>query len=405
MVIFLENILCLSAFLLAAILIVLIERKLWQTYVTPVTLSVVPLAAMLSLSVVLSSCGVLTEFYPKTTLFLLYSIILFELPSIMCNSFYKKRSKNHTTNPMRTYWLVFIVSIIFILIYGVFINRSLASVNANIGTDDFAAQTAAGGLFAHVRSLLIGMLTIWICLYEKKNRIFPIIFIFAIIAFTFINQVKGWIVMPVLAGLILRVILNKTKFNLPIVLTTVILGILVFYLSYYFALVIGNNNRMNTEINDFILNHIVHYLTSGIMGLNHYLHSNIIEPIDLKRLFIPFVNLFHALTGGELYDPEMMAGRSFVYTGVGMSNTRTLYGSAYIFIGAWFYPVYIMAVSFLMYIINIIALNKRNIFITAIFAWFCATIFMSWFDSYYQLFTTFEVPFILFIFYFIDKFR
>ena len=261
------------------------------------------------------------------------------------------------------------------------------------GTDDFADEFSGHGLWAHIRTLLIPLLILMLYQVGKGCRWLwiPIILMLTL---QFVNMVKGTIVIPIFAALLMRLYTGKTKMNLKLILIVIGLAVLVFFLIYIVIPIMGNGSEADMKLVQFVGEHIVHYFTSGTMGWSFDLDQNMPDRKDFEYIVAPIVNIVHSIRGEELVS---VVNRHYWCTGTDittLTNVRTFFGTLYIYSDAWQFITYTLGLSTFIYAWKVAALIKRNIYINIILFYYCGLLMMGWFEFYFFHLDAIEIPLI-----------
>lgn len=384
------GLLILISFLIEVGVLFYLEEKAWNTIYTPLNFLMLPYVLVLFVTIIISGNWVVDFHYPSI-LYWNVGLLLFAIPSYALSYVIRKNGKP-VYNPISDEGISDVVVVITVLMCLAFLYRlkqTLGSSTATIGTDDFGMDYDGHGLWAHlskINSLLL-VLCIYYVSHEKRWLWIPILlFIF----FAFIHQVKGWIIIPCLAGLGLRLYTGKTHLTARLMLFIIIGGIMVFLISYVMSLVIGQNAVFGTTIIEFIVRHFVHYLTSGTMGFSMDMTAGFPDRGSFQILCAPFVNIINLLSGSdEIVTP---INSLYYFTGINYTNTRSMFGTMAINSNAIQFAGATLVISFYSYALKAISVRFNNIYVNAILFYQCALLSMGWFDYYYGQLDSIEVP-------------
>ena len=108
-----------------------------------------------------------------------------------------------------------------------------------------------------------------------------------IVIFLFVGvlyNVKGWMIIPCVAGLALRLYSGKTKLKLSFVLYLLLGGLGVFMFAYLvLPMIAAEKEEVTTDMLTYVFEHFIHYLTSGTMGLSVDMQLGFLMQVILKR--------------------------------------------------------------------------------------------------------------------------
>ena len=134
-------------------------------------------------------------------------------------------------------------------------------------SDDFADKTSTFGPWAHVFVIVIALEIFCFQLISRK-RWWLIFGILLCVLYGVIAQVKGWVLIPIFAGIFVNIFSNRLKLNFKKIGSVCLIGFGFFFLSYYLSLVVSKNEQFSDDVLFFIFKNFTHYLTSGVLGLN-----------------------------------------------------------------------------------------------------------------------------------------
>ncbi|MCF8714888.1 oligosaccharide repeat unit polymerase [Joostella atrarenae] len=251
----------------------------------------------------------------------------------------------------------------------------------NISNEEFATSFAGGGIFGY-SLIMLRYLLIYLVIKVKKRELFSIVAIFLILIFNLLYQVKGWLLLPVLAGLIVRYgMLNDKKGISKKMLKKIILialfGFSFFAISYYFSL--GSKVKFS-----FIFTHFFNYLWSGLIGLSEYLKSDLQIGGKVYKIFNPLNSLINNLLGDPVINPINSNFLNIYELYFRGSNVSNFFGTIYINSGLFNFFLIIFIFSLVNYGCFIFYLLKKNIFSLILYSFLGIGLFFGWFDLYYQ---------------------
>lgn len=397
-----ENVLILSSFLVEVVVLFFCEKKLWGTVITPLNSLMIPYTIVLLITVSLPKSLGFVEFYYPSILIWSVGLVVFFIPSLLLALWSYKMNIDfdyHVKEPISTKPLViFSILLLFFFAFRFFFAQRMAQVA--IGSKEFASDFSNFGVFGHIMVSLLALEILWIFMYSKGKRIY--LFILAgIIIITVLNQVKSWMLIPILAGLLMRILTNKTRLKVKIIIPIIIGGFAFFYLSNYLTLVIAGDSELSLDLTEWISVHFLHYLTSGLMGLSVDAQQGLWETSDPSMIFSPFINFIQLFIGNPLGSP---VNPFFLDSGVDGTNVRTFFGTIFLYLPMYFSVIYVLLISFVFYQFRMLNLLTKNICIAMLDIWFCILLFMGWFDFYFQTLNSLEVPFWIVLLMFFNNF-
>lgn len=384
-----------------------LEKRMWQTWLTPLMFLMVPYTVVLLVSVLLAGKLGLERFYFPSVLPWIIGLALFMLVSSLAwwltrrrGAVLKKKDVSFAV-PEHLPKLILAVSgvcCIFLVIKILCLCRQ----GVRMGSEEFGYMFGGYGWAGHLVVLGMALLVLLIPLLDvrlggksgKAKLMAAGVWtaFFAWLFFLFVNQVKSWIILPLIAGCILRVFSRKgKKTDIRMVLGAALGCAGIFFMSYILIYLAGgtaaDGKSFGGQLMD-ISKLFVHYFTSGTMGLSIDMQRGILEQHDWHFILTPLYNIWYSLAGQPLvsgYNPE------FIYTGLDYTNVRTLFGTLYVFSGGGGLVLFGLLGAVASYIFFSLY-RQGKLWALACYAWSCTILFMGWFDTYTQLLTTWEIP-------------
>lgn len=390
-----------------------LEKKAWNTLYTPLNFLMIPYVIVLLLSVCVAGRGGFVAFYYPSILVWNIGLLLFAIPSFVFAVSFRgylipqKGRKNspkymvaETNLPNKSIlqteafsFALFCVGMALCMLF-IWHFRAVASHSTEfIGSDQFAEDFSGHGLWAHLRMMLIPIFILSIYFVSKRQwylwlLILPTLFVM------FINQVKGWIVIPIIAGFFMRLYVGKTRLSLRLILSVVVGGALVFLISYVFLPVLGKQGTVNNELYEFVFNRFTSYLTAGVFGFSQDAYLNFPDKGEFDILISQFVNLAKTAVGDkDLLSPVnkyLLQHCSDV--AAAPTNVRTLFGTIYIYTNWLSFTLYTLVLSTMMYMLKVFASYCKNVYVNGIFFFECSLLAMGWFEFYFFHLTVIEIP-------------
>ena len=235
---------------------------------------------------------------------------------------------------------------------------------------------------------------------DKKHRYIWLIILLQLVLL-FIHKVKGWIFIPVIAGMIMRVCSGKNRLSFRFILFMVLGAIGVFFIIYIVSLVLGQNVEFGGKLVGFIFRHVIHYLTSGVLGLSEDMVHGIPDRGSYEIVIAPFVNIARIVTG----NPEQVSTLNpyFFFTGFNLTNVRTLFGSIYINSNPLSFIMTVFGLSVIIHAVKLVSVKYNNIYTNLVLFYMCSLLFMGWFDTFFSQLAVLEVPVMIFLLWFLDR--
>ncbi len=390
------NIVILISFLIEVVVLLKLEKVLWDTYYTPLNFLMIPYTGVVLINILLPVNLDFYPFYFPSILVWSIGLIFFFIPSLLLGLIYNKYKpeKKEFSDPA-TFKPLYIIGFVLLAFTLFYLYGKTLSLEDIIGSDEFADETLAKGVWAHIREVLLAVMILSIY-FVNKNRAWLFILIFGVFIVSITYQVKGWIIIPVFAGIIMRLVAGKFTLKLKYVLYAVIGGFAVFFLSNYLLHVFAvDDGELDSNLMEFIYNHSIFYLTSGTAGLGMDLKAGILEQARPEYIFAPFHNLLSLIDGRSLVVPI-----NSLYIDIGWmgSNVRTFFGTLYINLGLLGTICYVLIFSTIIYGLLFRIKHKPSLWALSIISFVSGLLFMGWFDFYFASLAVIEIPLILLFF-------
>ena len=382
------------------IMLAFIEKKLWNTYYTPLNFLMIPYFIVMNISVLTVNIYDLYPFYAESLYVWMLGLLCFATPSWAFACIREKILPKDAPATQQPFAfdpkILFFVAFPLLVVYYLHVRSVLASapLTGGIGSDELGENILGKGIWAHMFNFFIVIEIISLYFFSKKNWYLIIIFILCFLI-CIINQVKSWIMIPVFACLILKIITGKVRISLRTILFTLLFGFGFFFLSYYLSIVTSEGNEFDDKVVEYITRNFIHYLTSGVLGLSMDMDKGILEQQDLTYIFAPFCNVYNLITGNEMASCLNTFYLTTTWLGFA-TNIRTFIGTIYVFSGPWT-PIVIAFWSSFIYFFKLMSDKTRQISWLLAYAWLSALLTLGWFDYYFALLNSLEVIVLFFI--------
>lgn len=388
----LDSLTVLCLFVEVALLLYL-EKLSWKTIYTPLSFVMLPYTAVLVVTLLVagSKFGFVEFYYPSIILWIV-GIALFAIPSLTLG-YVANKSGIQTVRPLENNEMPPIVLWIglFCCVAFLYHLRQMSGSSAeDFGSDSFGEEFSGGGFWGQLRQLTIPIL-IMAVYYADRTHWWLWLIVVLLVIVSLINQVKGWTIIPCLAGLAMRIYTGRLRVTLKLMAYVIIGAFAVFFISYGLSILFVQKRGVSGEFMEFLFGHFFHYLTSGTLGLSMDMERGFPDAGgDFEMIIAQVVNLFRHFTGdGEMVNP---LNPLYFNTGITLTNVRTLFGTLYINSNAAQFVLYILFLSTLMYMLKLAMARFSNIYVYTIYFFNCILLFMSWFDLYFASLIVFEMP-------------
>ncbi len=369
-----------------------LEEKAWHTLYTPLNFLMLPYVVILLLTVSVSGKWGIVDFYYPSIVYWNAGLLLFAIPSYAMGFVLQKHNKpvgRPIDDGEGMPDIVVVLSVIMCLAFLYRLKQTLGSSSATFGTDEFGMDYDGHGLWAHLSKFNLPLLIL--CIYYANRRQWWLwIIIITLVFITFIHQVKGWVIIPCVTGLAMRLYSGKTHLTAKFLFFLAIGAVAVFLVSYILSLVVGGNAMLGGAILEFILRHFVHYLTSGVLGFSMDLAAGMPDKGNMDILFAQFVNLTNVLTGNDEIISQVNG--VFFHTGLNNTNVRTMFGTIAVYTNPGQFIFVTLLLSTVIYSLKVLSIRFGNIYLNIIYFFECAMLCMGWFEYYFFHLDVIEVP-------------
>ena len=316
-----QDILILLSFLLEVAVLFYLEMKAWRTLYTPLVFLMLPYTIILIISIAISGNFGFVDFYYPSILIWSVGLLLFALPSYALSYVLQKHNRPLNSSMAEAEMPKLIVYIaIFLILLFVWRFRSVNGAFP-IGSRDFGDALCGKGIWGHLRQLSLPILMMSIYFVDRQ-RWWLWLIIIPILIIAVLYQILGWLIIPCLVGIMLRLYTGKTKLKLSLMIYVVVGVAIVFLGSYIISLVLVEENDLDNEVLSFIFRNFIHYLTSGTLGLSVDMELGYPDAGDFEIVIAQVVNIANAISGSdELIKP---LNPLYYHTGFNYTNVRTL---------------------------------------------------------------------------------
>ncbi|MCQ2067850.1 MAG: DUF6337 family protein [Bacteroidaceae bacterium] len=385
------NAIILISFLIEVGVLLYLEKKAWNTIYTPLSVLMLPYLIVLLITIMISGhFGFDKMCYPSILVWSV-ALLVFAIPSQYLGYSLQKNGKPYYSvmecpeMPPLLLWISVLVCLGLLFRF----KQAFGSSPFSIGTEEFTESFDGKGVWSHISRLNSIMLTVTIFFVDRKHRYLWIIILMQLVLLV-IHNVKGWIFVPVVAGMIMRLSVGKSKLTFRFVLFTVLGVVGVFIAVYLLALVVGDNVALNGQVVGFIFRHVIHYLTSGILGFSTDMLNGFPDRGDFELNIAQFVNIFKALTGDHDYLSTI--NPLYYNTGFNLTNVRTMFGTIFINSNYVSFVLTVFVISCVINLVQVLSIRHNGLYANLILSYFCSLLFMGWFDNFFSQLATIEVP-------------
>lgn len=392
--------------LLESMLFALVERNLWRTWITPLNCLMIPYVLVVLICVLVDGSMGFVPFYIPSLWVWIVGLLFFFLPSFLLSILYNAGTSRNRSNPKdflfswEVPYLEKVTEAISILFFAWFLIVYFTS-GLRLGSDDFGTKLAGSGFFGHLFTLYMFLTIVWILLLDRNHKKY-ILYIGMFFFIAILYMVKGWLLIPLIGGFLLRILTMRLKLKARLMFGVLVFGFVFFFMSYWLTMFIARADtaaayygmtRKEYAIStaNYIQRHFVTYLTAGVYGLSETMAQGKLEEEDPSKVFTALFNIKNFFSGDEMVSP---VNEYYLHTTVydGGVNVRTFMGTIYLFLGPWHGILYVLIFSIIVHILFFIVRQRENIFVLAGMGWIIGNLFMGWFEFYMQHLNFITVP-------------
>ena len=395
-------------------LFAIFEKKLWGTYITPLNALSIPTTLVIIIAIVYSHLSLtFYNFYLPAIIVWIVGFALFQLSSVIFSTArvnYKVQNQELKSRILTRYnisseekdknfykTLCYVAS--FLILFAILKMPSVGDMTW--GSDEFAEEFVKDGIVGHVIVFICAILGYMVYEIDKKHK-YALFLIFLSIVVLYGQGVKSWIFVPILSGLIARIVSGKTKLNLKVVCCVVVLSFLIFIISYLLIMVVAGQSEFNCNFIEFLFDHFMFYLIGGPLSFSIDYQNGLYEPYMFEELISPIINLFNYFSGDKYINP---INPIYLYIGHSENNVRTAMGTIFAYSQDWLiFIIFNILLSLTLYIIFAIAIHSNNIFIKMANCCNIALLCLGFFDYFWLNLSSYEIVAIYIILAFLFKY-
>lgn len=382
-----------------------IEKRLWRTLYTPLNCLMLPYAAVLAICLAIDGKMGFQEFYYPSIWVWVVGLAVFFVPSFFLGMLYNAASRGMPVRAMEvppgTVDVLEKITQIVLGLFGLRILYLIAASPFSIGSEGFGNALASHGFFGHLYTLLMILGIFWIFMADKEHKRYYL-YVLGFLVVAVLYLVKGWLIIPILCGVLLRLLLCKSRLRIRLALGVVLMGFVFFFLTYWLSMFVAgkewgmqryglSSSAYAKSTVDYILKHFVTYISAGVYGLSEDMAKGIVEERDAGRVFAPWMNLYNVVAGKEMVVP-LNDSYLIVTTQDNGTNVRSFMGTLYVSLGGWGAACFVFVFSALVCVVFFVARQRGNPFALLWTAWFLGLMAMGWFDPYVQILNFITTP-------------
>jgi hypothetical protein len=295
------------------------------------------------------------------------------------------------------YWPVLGLAWVLLAIMALGLQVALGNAGGwrGLGTEAFR-EVFGRGLYGHANVFSL-LLLIYLLGSRRLREPLTIVTAAAIIAAALLYGVKGWLILPVLAGIFYRVNVGRLRVSPLLLLGIGAAGVAMFF-GVYLVRFAADGTRSLADPNTYgdLARHFATYLFAGVLGFSEFLRLDptavaVNEPL---AILAPFVNLYRFLLQPDMPLVTIINPNYLVISPLygKQSNVPTLVGTLWLYWGTAGMLLYMGGLSALMHLSFGISLRLRNCWLLVLWSFWAALLSVSWFELYFWHLTSIEIP-------------
>jgi hypothetical protein len=285
-----------------------------------------------------------------------------------------------------------------ILILGVFLSVRAVGGWSRITSPEFKAAHAHG-FYAHALLLCEPLFILLVGTAKRKSK-FQIALAGIVMVFFLIGQVKGRVFQALIGGFIYRVMRGRSFVSARNVGILMFCALFVFYSIYLGAMWMVDPSAVSDSGSYvFIARHFSSYLLSGVLGFSEASRTGTsdVGGGSSTEIFRPFVDIYRRLfdAGHEVgLGSTMEKGMSIDLTDDSVeanTNTYTLFGTLYLYLGSLGFAAYVTVMALLCYGLFLAAGWTRNEWILVLYCYIGSQLLFGYFEFYFWHVDTYKI--------------
>ena len=375
------------------------DRILFGIWITPFTLLAFPYTIIVVIVFLFAPMFGFIPLYMESVLVWIVGLFLFWLGGAFVSLFSGRMVRHMVRNRLTILYegkfevSLLIIAWLTIAIMVIKLWSSVRSFGGIQGMGEFIFRGSyVSGWVGHIMDFS-KLLLIFLLGTSRKGKLLQNTTIFAIILLIVPYQSKGSLMLPLMSGLIYRILSGRTTIRVTNVVKISVIIFLLFLMAYF----VGYGGNIGNALFDihnylFLIKHFFSYLFSGVLAFGDALrHGIMVRESDQNLVFAPILNLYATITSGHIVSIVTDYSSFIDIVGEG-SNVHTLFGTLFMFLGYWGSLIYILILSLILNVIFAIAIINRNCWILAVFSLLAGGLVFGWFEFFYWSLTMFEVP-------------
>lgn len=364
-----------------------IDYRIYGTPYTPVIVLGAPFIVVVLFNLYWAESSGLVPLYLPALWVWVIGLFLFWLPGLFLSVVFIRKT-NIVKNPFKELnikdpgLILFLKSLSIILILIMYSKLISSITKFDFGSNELS-KSLSRGIAAHASVWILIPVTYFLTTsaFTKKHFLNWIIILLWLF-FAFSYNSKTWILIPIIASLIGRILIFNNKITMKKALALLGVGVIIFFLSY--SISFGYWAPWW-----FIKNHFTFYTNAGLLSFSEYIRLNREIGISMEFLFEPFFNVYYQFFGHKV---ESIISNLNIYLGNQYySNVKTFFGEIYIYggVAGGIFTSFVWGGFCYLYLLLNVLFKDISLFI--IYLIIIAALFFGWFGIYYNNLAYYEL--------------
>jgi hypothetical protein len=381
------------------------EKAKFRTYITPFATLAWPFSILV---IAINLGGIHFGFFAvslKSVLFVILCLLFFLMGGYSVVHAFKEHGDTVSRNlkskesVLERYRPLFILlALVSILGGGVHFLRVIADLGwMNIGSREFK-DTMGAGIFAHIVLLSRPSFIFLFADYIRMKRKYILVLLVMMLIIILTRLVKYHIVILILGGIYFSHMNGIMKFSWKKTAIYVGLIYLIFNVTYVVGFSTqGFQHAYSSKVQSYLLNHFFTYIFGGPIGLSKVLDKGVYPLYSYDEIFAVPLNLYRfMITKEEMVDIiyHKWIPVSSIHEYFHSTNTFSLFGMAYLFLGTFGTLIYMYIIGAVAYLFQHLSRQRgNNVGYSLIHAMNLGFLTISFFGLYFNILNFFEVWF------------
>lgn len=378
------------------------DRQIYRTWLTPFVLLAGPYTVIALLAFIIGPVLGFVPLYTPSVVIWIAALLAFWLggasvavPLIRQQPRTMRRLHTSLQYEVRSRKLMFLLSWLCVLTLVVAAARIIRDMGgiAGLGTDAFTTLYGSG-FTGHIFTVTQLLLVYWIGTY-RRLRALDIVTILAVAGVNILYQGKGALLLPVLGGIIYRLLTGRLRLTWRSVILVAVMGYVLFNAIYMLTFsTVDPTAILNSDAYLALFYHFWTFLFAGVLGFSEVIRQGLELSAPPSLLIEPVINLvaliFHKnLLGSSVSGFDYM----IIHPGYGkLTNVITMFGVMQAAVGSLGTLLSAWIMGAIYYALFVFTVRTRNCWLLVAYSFLAAVLCFGWFSYFFSLLTYIEIP-------------